>query len=483
MTAISTIIIVAILFGMTIFVHELGHFLAARLFGFTVDTFSIGFGPTLWQRKHKGVVYKIGAIPFGGYVALPQLDPTGMSLIQGETIAEASPETTHKPGAQEQAEPQRMLLPMPAWKRIIVSAAGAAGNIVFAVVLAWCVYLIGKPASVAEETAVVGYVSTDSVAFTNGLRCGDEVVALNAMPVKSWVEFQMLAYRYNVATVTVQRLSERMSITIPGEESLTKLDSKGLCMIFIITPGMSAEKAGLKRGDLLTEFDGQTIYSRGHLTSMMQSYKGKTVSLTYLRDGTRMTAMVTPDYDAKYSKVRIGIEFTPQQVDVDFNKIVHPGPWSQLHFHSKAIFQTLHALTTPGQAGNTAKQIGGPLAILIAYYYIVKLSFMMALFFTCFLNVNLAIINLVPLPVLDGGHIIFALWEIIFRRPLHSKVIMALTNLFAILLICLFVFLTGRDTYRYTRVGEKIDHWMNGNASVTTNMPVGSTNTPPASGK
>jgi regulator of sigma E protease len=477
LTAIVTIAIVAILFGMTIFVHELGHFLAARYFGFKVDVFSIGFGPAIWQRTYNGVAYKICIIPLGGYVALPQLDPTGMSLIQGET--DSSTKTSDAPESTP-TEPARKLPAIAPWKRIIVSIAGAAGNMVFAIFLAWVVYVVGKPASVAEETSIVGYVATSSAAYTNGLRCGDEILAVNGQPVKNWVEFLMTSSRYTLATVTVQRASEQLTLTLPGAESIGQIDSKGLCMVFNIAPGMSAEKAGFQRGDLLSEFDGQKIYSPGHLVSIMQNYKGKSVPMVYYRDGKRLTTLVTPDYDPATERIRIGIEFNPKQVDVDFNKIVHPSPWTQIHFHSTAIFQTLHALTVPGQASNTAKQIGGPLAILIAYYYVVKLSLMIAVFFTSFLNVNLAIINLLPIPVLDGGHIVFSLWEMIFRRPLHSKIIVGLTNLFAILLIVLFVFLTGRDTYRYTAIGGKINKWMNGKTNVTTVLPDAATNTPPA---
>ncbi len=473
LTAILTIVTVAILFGLSIFVHELGHFLAARYFGFTVDVFSIGFGPAVWERKYNGVVYKICMIPLGGYVALPQLDPTGMSLIQGDTDAAATTKPSEKSADQvapESQEPVRNLPAIAPWKRIIVSLAGAAGNLVFAVILAWGVYIFGKPASVAEETSVVGYVAPASAAFTNGIRCGDEIVSVNGQPVKNWVDFLMTSSRYNVATVVVARSSAQLTLIIPGADSIGQMDSKGLCMVFNVVPGMSAEKAGFQRGDLLSEFDGQKIFSPAHLISIMQDYKGKTVEMAYFRDGKRLTTMVTPDFDQTTERIRIGIEFNPKQVDVDFNKIVHPSPWSQIHFHSTAIFQTLHALTIPGQAGNTAKQIGGPLAILIAYYYVVKMSFMIAVFFTSFLNVNLAIINLLPIPVLDGGHVVFALWEMIFRRPLHSKIIIGLTNLFAVLLITLFVFLTGRDTYRYTGVGAKVDQWINGKTSVTTNI-------------
>lgn len=476
LTTILTIIIVAILFGMTIFIHELGHFLTARWCGFVVETFSIGFGPALWQRKINGVVYKIGAIPFGGYVAIPQLDPTGMALVQGSS---ESNEDDKKDAAKPLEAPQQNLPPMPPWKRIIVSAAGAIGNMILAFILAWVVYLYGRPASTAEESSVVGFVHPASLSYTNGLRCGDEIKAVNGLPVASWQEFRLKAFSHNMAKVTVKRDTTTVVIPIPGEESISPdmLDCKGLCMVFKTAPGMSAARIGLKRGDIISAFNGLKIFSPGQLTMMIQDFKGQSVPLTYIRNGKLLTANVTPDYDTAYKKVRIGIEFNPKQIDVDFSKVVHPLPSAQLINDSTTIFHTLKALTTHGQAGNTAKQIGGPLSILMAFYYLVKLSFIIAITFTVFLNVNLAILNLMPIPVLDGGHIVFALFEMIFRRPLPAKLINIITNAFAILLICLFVLLTYRDAIRMTPLGGLVDKLTGPKKEQIQPAPV-STNTP-----
>jgi regulator of sigma E protease len=452
---IITIAIVAILFGMTIFVHELGHYLAARWCGFVVETFSIGFGPALWKRKINGIVYKIGCIPFGGYVAIPQLDPTGMALIQGSNESENGKDS---PQSTPTETPPVTLQAMPPWKRIVVAAAGAVGNMIFALILAWVVYIVGKPATPAEESALVGYVSTNSGAYASGLRMGDEIQTVNGEKIENWTDFLMACSRYKTVTVTLKRGGSDMTLTMPGEESLFKMDGKSLCMILAVDAGMSADRAGLKRGDIITGLDGQTIISRAQLIALVTERKGRPVPITFKRNDTTMTGLVTPDYDESTKLVRIGVQFNPNEVD--FDRIVHPAPMSQIKSHSLAIFRTLQALTTPSQAKATSKQVGGPLAILISYYFIVKASFMVAIFFTCFLNVNLAILNIMPIPVLDGGHIVFSLIEMIFRRPVHPKVVTISTNIFASLLIGLFVILTYRDALRFTPLGGLVNKLM-----------------------
>jgi len=157
-------IAVLLLFGFTIFIHELGHFLAARLCGLVVDTFSLGFGPAIWKRRIQGTEYKICWIPLGGYVALPQLDPTGMQTIQG--------------GGDE--PPLRNLEPAAWWKRIIVSVCGPLGNVVFGFVLALVIWAV--PPKVEDDMkfpgAVVGVVEAGSPAQAAGFRIGDRILTV-----------------------------------------------------------------------------------------------------------------------------------------------------------------------------------------------------------------------------------------------------------------------------------------------------------------
>ena len=488
LTTLYTIIVVAILFGLTIFFHELGHFLVARWCGLVVDVFSIGFGPAIWKRKHRDVVYKIGCIPFGGYVALPQLDPSAMSIVQGTPEA-GQPSADGKPaepgGASAQSQPQRVLPPISPWKRIAVSAAGAIGNMIFAVFLAWGVYIIGKPATPAEMSATVGYVDAKSKAYEQGLRLGDEILSVNTEKVTSWHDFLAVCSRFNEVTLLVRRGSEQITLRIPTEKGLfgmqmvAGVDGRSLCMVLAVVPGMSADRAGLQPGDIITELDGYDIFSRAQLISLVGQRQGKTVPIKVRRDNSIVTAMVTPDYDEKAKQVRIGVQFNV--TDVEFNEIVHPGVWEQISSHSTAIFRTLAALTTPSQAKATSQGLGGPVAILINYWYIVKLSFMVAVFFTCFLNVNLAILNLLPIPVLDGGHIVFSLWHGVTGRQPNARFVNIASNTFAILLIAVFILLTGRDLMRFTPLGGLIDRWL---APATTThsapaIPPPPTNAPP----
>lgn len=470
LTTLYTIVVVALLFGVTVFVHEFGHFLAARLCGLVVDAFSIGFGPALWQRRHRGVTYKIGCIPFGGYVALPQLDPSGTAMVQGS-------DSKNDPGTATDGEPARVLPPIAPWKRIVVSAAGAVGNIILAVILAWAVWIIGKPATPAEKSATVGYVAADSLAHQAGLRIGDEILSVNGEPVASWIDFLIACSRHPSISIVVRRGEDHARMTIAtgkgmfGEQTLSGVDGRSLCMVLATDPGMSAERAGILRGDIITEFDGTEIISRAQLIALVGERKGQTSPIKVRRNNQIVAALVTPDYDARTGQVRIGVQFNV--TDVEFDEIVHPTPWSQIRAHSTAIFRSLAALATPGQAGPTARSIGGPVAILINYYYIVRVSLMVAVWFTCFLNVNLAILNLLPIPVLDGGHILFALWEVVTRRPAHAKVVSVVTNAFAVLLITIFVFLTGRDLWRFTAIARHLNRWTHGSQeqSATNNAP------------
>ncbi|MFT5239228.1 MAG: regulator of sigma E protease [Candidatus Promineifilaceae bacterium] len=463
---VGVVLALVLFFGMSIFIHEFGHFIVARWCGLVVEVFSIGFGPAIWKKRVNGVLYKVGIFPLGGYVALPQLDPTGMSRVQGESDGDGE-----APAPLPAIEP---------WKKILVSIAGAVGNIILAVVLAWIVYLVGMPAGPAERSSIVGYVETQSEAYADGLRTGDRIVRVNDIQVQKWGDFRLESALHNesveVEALGPDGLSKVMSLSTDkgflGEQKVPGVFEPTLCVIMKVAPGQSAEKAGLKPNDTITHFAGEVLLSRRHMSALVTANKGKRQPITVKRfeDGEWISvdSHATPEFDAKVDLVRIGITWNDKAVDHD--TVVHPKPMEQLREHSSSLFRFLGALVQPKQAKAASAAAGGPVAIFATYWFIVKTSMMLAVWFTGFLNVNLAMLNLLPIPVLDGGHICFSLWEWITRRPMHPKVVNGLVNAFAMILIGLILILTVRDVDRFTPVGPMVRNAFGAKEAASTNV-------------
>jgi len=436
LTIIYTLAIVILLLGATIFVHELGHYLVARWCGMVVDVFSIGFGHAIWKRKVGDITYKIGWIPFGGYVALPQMDPTHSAAATGE-------------------KEQRQLPPAAPWKRIIVAVAGGTGNILFAILLAWFIYWIGKPAAPYECNCRVGYVETNSAAYAAGLQIGDEILAINAAPVSNWPELIRRCETLQAVRLQVRRPDgSTKELLLPlekgdiGYKSIPGIIPQDFCNVGKVERDSRAAAAGIRSGDRIIEFNGVRLMSRLHLSDLVSQRCDQPTALKLARHGQPLDLTVTPQYDRVHQRARIGIAYTDPRFDVDFTQIVRPTPREQLSDHATLIFRVLRALVTPGKAGKMAEQIGGPVEVIRMYWLIVQSSFMMAVWFTCMFNVQLAVINLLPIPILDGGHVLFALWEGLTRRPLHAKVANAVMNLFLALILGVAILLTYRDVMR-----------------------------------
>ncbi|MFO7534153.1 MAG: RIP metalloprotease RseP [Kiritimatiellia bacterium] len=421
------VVAVILIFGFSVFVHEFGHFLAARACGLVVDVFSIGFGPAIWKRKSGSLTLKICIIPFGGYVALPQLDPSGMEAVQGED-----------------GQPPRALPPVAFWKKIIVSLSGAGGNIAFAFVLAWIVYAGDRHQMPGLEGALVGHVETNTAAYASGLQAGDTVHEVNGQSMRSWNDFVQACAMTETVNLRVRRADDsdtQMTLTTStnandfGIRMLEGVEQGSVCKVGLVLPGSMAEKAGIKPGDIIKSFNGRVVAGRGHLIDMVQQREGLATPLAVDREGDRLELSVTPRMDPKRQKILIGIEFAA----------MNGTPLEQIRQDATGIFRMLKALVTPKQAANAAGSIGGPISIFALLWLYAKAGLMMLIWFGRFINVNLAILNLLPIPVLDGGHVVFALWEGIFRRPMPEKIVRFLINFFAALLIGLIVLLSFRD--------------------------------------
>ena len=368
---ITVLAIVAciLLFSFAIFIHEFGHFLAAKLLGFQVDTFSIGFGPALWKKKIKGVEYRISAIPFGGYVALPQLDPAGTAGVQGSQTEGGKEEKVEESDAAP-------IAPMANWKKIVVAFAGPFGNMVLAVVLAFALSAV-PGAHFGILSAEIGGLVDGGPAAKSGMQVGDVVRSVNGNAVKTWTDMMT-------------------EVQIAGERA--------------------------------AEF----VVERG---------------------GTNVVLTITPERDAVTGGCLIKALSTTNAVRCAA-WMPDRSPLRQLAWDAGSMARVLKALVTPKESGAAAKSLGGPVMIAEGLYHQVRSDGWDALGFLRFLNVNLAVLNLMPIPVLDGGLILFSLIALIFRRPVPRKVVDGLSIVFMYLFLALMLTLVWRDVARSRRMSK-----------------------------
>jgi len=428
------------LFGITIFVHEWGHFIVAKKCGLVIESFSIGMGPALWKTEKDGIVYKIGAFPIGGYVSLPQLDPEGMEKVQGDTESD-----------------RKTLADISPWKKIAVAVAGPLCNIIFALILALIVSAAGAP----ESVALIGSVEAGSLAEQKGLRTADQIVAVNGNPIKSWYDAQVETLLGggddNVITITVLSGAATRDIEIQandptkGEALIDGISEAIPCILGRVTPGAPADQAGVESGDRVKVFGGTRVVDWNHFTELVQEYPGQPVTMQVERGAELVELEVTPEYNEDIDRALIGVALGGSG---SMPWVLSGNPIEQVKSDASSIFRLLKALTTPGESKKAAGGLGGPVAIFTMIWFALKLGIFNALGLIRFININLAVLNLLPIPVLDGGHICFALWEGITRRKVHPKVVGTLVNLFAILLIGAMVFLTWRDSDRMWNISR-----------------------------
>jgi regulator of sigma E protease len=444
------VVILVLFFSFAVFVHEFGHFIAAVKLGFKVNVFSIGFGPALFKWERNGIVYKFSVVPFGGYVALPQLDPTGMEKIQGEN-ADEDEKSGEKP-----KEVVEEIEDIAAWKKIIVAAAGPFGNIIFAVILAFIIYLV--PTKGLDETSsdcVIGYIDQSAPVSEVGIQKGDVILAVNGEKINNWYDVSMVSLLSQSTTAVVQVSSEGvikdfdvpLTKTSMGEYLLVGLAPEAACVVGETMEGGSAAAAGLQGGDVIQSFNHIVIDDSDGFIQMVAERPGMETDIVILRSGKEMTFVVTPKMNETIGRAVIGISmgtFGHQPMPW----MMYKKPVDQLKGDASSILRILRALVTPKESGKAAAGLGGPVMIFVTLWFAIQESFLNAVGFLRFLNVNLAILNLLPIPVLDGGHIVFALYEITFKRKPSTKFVNIIVNFFAILLIAAFVMLTFRDTFR-----------------------------------
>lgn len=441
-TDIFGIVVVAIkvmlLFGAAVFVHEWGHYWVARRRGLKVEAFAIGFGPKIFGWTKDGIEYSWRLIPAGGYVKLPQ-------MVTSEAI-------------EGSAENKEEIPPASPESKILVAFAGPFMNVVFAFVIATVIYFAGLP--MAVNPSVIGYVEPGSPEATLGIKPGDRIVEVNGKKVNSWEDVhQTTAFALtNVVPVVIERDGQRISYQLTAKVNelvglkILNLDPKDHPLIFKVDADNPAEKAGLKVNDKFLSFSGVPIYSQEQLVELIRKRGGEPSEVVVERGDQKLTLNVTPNVDPKTKRGRIGVGLTSGSVRYEVQK---PGPTPLALIKSKCMmmYNTLSALVHSKQTGVGAKDLSGPVGILGFLAVQVRTDFRLALDFLVFLNINLAILNLLPVPVLDGGHILMAIIEKIRRRPMSIRFVEYSTTAFAVLLISFMLYVTFHDIDRFVRIG------------------------------
>jgi len=438
---VGAIVACVLLFSFAVFIHEFGHFLAAKLLGFRVDVFSIGFGPALWKHTWKGVEYRLSLIPFGGYVALPQLDPEGTKGIQGTRDGE---------------EP---LQEAPAWKRVIVAFAGPFGNVVLAVTLAFGLSAV-PTARFGRVEPVVGSIAQASAAAQSGLRAGDRVCAVDGHDVADWNDVRTAAALAGSRAVdyVISRGGSNVTVRVTGTYN-ADLDTWMLpaepsvsSTISAVKEGSAAARAGLLPGDCVTAIDGMAVNTFAEVKARVETAAGREMTIVYRRDGQEKVAKAVAERSTETGGWLLGIYAGGGNETASW--MPDRSPLKQLAWDAGQIFRVLRGLVTPKESKTVASALGGPVMIAQVLYRQVRHDAWDAIGFLRFLNVNLAVLNLLPLPVLDGGLILLALLELIFRRRPPKKIVDTLTMGFMWLLLALMIFLVYRDVARSRRVSR-----------------------------
>lgn len=428
--------VVVLLFGAAVFVHEFGHYWVARRRGLKVEAFAIGFGPKIFGWRKDGIDYSWRWIPAGGFVKLPQMVTS--EALEGKA-----------------GEPQEPLPPVSPLSKILVAFAGPFMNLVFAFAIACVLYFAGLPMLVNPST--IGHVDPASPEAKLGIEEGDRIVAVNGKPTKTWqqVHEATIFALTNVIPVTIEHKGEKRTHMLEAKSNdfvggkYLNLDPNDHPEVSMVTFGGAADAAGLKEKDVVVEFVGVKVASRDQLIGLIQKRGGQESEIVVERAKQRMAFKLTPRVDPSTKKGLIGVALTSNSVNV--YEVMRPGPlpWESLMDVWNKTIDTLSALFHKKQTGVGFKDLSGPIGIFAMLGGAVNTDYRLALNFLILLNVNLAILNLLPMPVLDGGHIVMAVLEKIRRKPLSARVQENATTVFAVVLISFMVYVSWHDVGRF----------------------------------
>jgi regulator of sigma E protease len=444
----TTLISFVVVLGILILVHEFGHFLVARLAGVGVERFSIGFGPVLWRIRGKETEYCLSAIPMGGYVKMVGDDEN--PLEGGKTGA---------------ADPAKAFNNKPLWIRFLVVFAGPGMNFVLAaVIFAVLALVVGRPVI----APVLGRVTESGPAARAGLRAGDRIAALNGKPLDDWEDL--------LAAVQDGR-GQPLALTVRGEggerqvsvtPALTRRcdllgdphDVWDLGARVYLAPtigdvlgGHPAAKAGLRSGDRVVAVEGKPVSSWEEMAQAIHARPGQATRFDIRRGSETVAVTVTPNaakqMSAECKETTVGLIGIGQATG---GGVIRPNPlaaaWHGIRRTTETTVVILRALHKLVVGKFDRSTIGGPIQIAVAAGEQARQGMLYLAGFTAVISVNLFVLNLLPVPMLDGGHLLFFGFEAVLGRPLSVRKREVAQQVGFVLLMLLMVYAVYNDLAR-----------------------------------
>jgi regulator of sigma E protease len=439
---LTTFLAFAFVLGVLVFVHELGHFLAAKRVGIKVLKFQLGFNPTIASFRRGDTEYSIGALPLGGYVKMA-----------GENPDEA------RTGRSDE------FLSKTKWERFQVLIMGPAMNLILAVVLTAVVLYQGAEVPVyQDQPAVVGAVEANSPAAQAGIRAGDRIIAVAGNRVDTWEQLLIgIGTRPNrEVTVTLVRDGrETTHVVTPSvpEGSRFEIGDIGVFpdvhpRVPGLNPGEPGDRAGIRPGDIILAVNGETITFGSHLKAAIEKHPGETITISVLRGDERIDLQATPERRGESGWLGIQI--------AEATKSIQPGAFEAVGMsvernieHAGLIFQTVWDLL---RGETSPKQLMGPVAIAELSGQSARLGWIPLLSLMASISLNLGLLNLLPIPVLDGGHITIMALEGVARRDFSMRVKEKMLLAGFVVLMMLMVTVIYNDLTRISWI-ERLMFW------------------------
>lgn len=455
----SILIAFVVTLGLVILIHELGHFLVCKWTGIYVKTFSIGFGPKLLRWRFGETEYALSAVPFGGYVkmagegVMEEIQDAGTGEQYHYPIGTA--EGNELAAARDDAIPEhRHFRSRPAWQRLAVVVAGPLANLLLAFVI-FSGSVLDSGLLVVPTTAV-GHVRAESPAEAAGLQVGDRIVTVDGRPVANWSEVTDAVVEAASrggetpapVALRVERGGAELALELrPGlDDGVWNVGLEpGDTRVGLVQKGGPAAAAGLLSGDRIVALDGVPVHSFGAIARVVSERPGREVALAWERDGRVMEAVVVPE----------PVEVLPDSVVGRLNferyfESLDVGPGRAVVLGWRATWNTVTgivgSLPLIFQSGMDA--VGGPIRVGQVAGEMLRWSFGHLMQFVAFFSVNLFLLNLLPIPVLDGGHVVFILYEMIVGRSVHQRVQAIATQVGLIVLMLFMITVIVKDVLR-----------------------------------